>query len=221
MFLSIEQIKESLKYLEQMGYFWGITFLKCKQLQLPVNNTIEISLESEIKDFLEIYYKPFKESVFFYFCFRLLRNNQDRWRNIQVDTENFSKNIYKNNLAQIFNHDIKTKKLGWKDNYIENLKSLQNGVIPVFHLAVWLYREKQWSSETTPENIIEYFIEDFLLNEQEISNLFDSSIPENTKYDYFLNNHVVTWKELQTIIGKPPDILPEEGILTHLQILRR
>ncbi|MDM3855025.1 MAG: hypothetical protein PT120_09020, partial [Aphanizomenon gracile PMC649.10] len=61
MFISIEQIRESLKHLENVDSFWGITFLKFKQLQLPVGNTIEISLYSEIKDFLEKNYKLYKD----------------------------------------------------------------------------------------------------------------------------------------------------------------
>jgi hypothetical protein len=57
MFISIDQIKESLKHLKKVDSFWGITFLKFKQLRLPVGNTIEISLNKEIKDFLEKYYQ--------------------------------------------------------------------------------------------------------------------------------------------------------------------
>jgi hypothetical protein len=57
MFISIDQIRDSLKYLQKVDSFWGITFLKFKQLRLPVGNTIEISLNKEIKDFLEKYYQ--------------------------------------------------------------------------------------------------------------------------------------------------------------------
>ena len=32
MFISIDQIKESLKHLKKVDSFWGITFLKFKQL---------------------------------------------------------------------------------------------------------------------------------------------------------------------------------------------
>ena len=65
MFISIDQIRESLKYLQKIDSFWGITFLKFKQLRLPVGNTIKVSLHSEIEDFLESYYKPCKESAYY------------------------------------------------------------------------------------------------------------------------------------------------------------
>ena len=86
MFISIDQIRESLKYLEKVDSFWGITFWKFKQLQLPVGNTVEVSLYSEIKDFLENHYKPCKESEFYYRCFRLQKNAKRRYFNLFRNT---------------------------------------------------------------------------------------------------------------------------------------
>ena len=238
MFISIDQIGESLKYLGKVDSFWGITFLKFKQLRLPVGNTIEVSLHSEIKDFLENYYKPCKESAYSYRCFRHSIKNKNRWITVNIYTGSIIQDFYKepfreslNKFEEELNHRIygilqqalnyqSKDDLGWTDNYIEILKSClyNNQVIPAFHLAVWLYREKEWSSETTPEDIIEHFKNDFLLNEEEISQLFDISIPEGINRNQLFQNKVVSWKELKTVIGKPPDILPEEGALTYLEI---
>ncbi|WP_217358233.1 AAA family ATPase [Anabaena sp. UHCC 0187] len=195
--------------------------MKFKQLQLPVGNTIEISLHLEIKDFLESYYKPCKESEFYYRCSHVLRR-QRRWmklnKYVKFIIEDFSKNLFIEALIQKIDEDS----WGWKDNYIEILKSClcnnHNQVIPIFHLAVWIYREKEWSSETTSEDIIEHFKNDFLLNEEEINQLFDISIPENININQIFQDQVVSWEELKTVIGKPPDILPEEGALTYLEI---
>ena len=221
MFISIDQIRESLKYLEKVDSFWGITFLKLKQLQLPTANTIKIDLDSEIEDFLESYYKPCKESAFFYRCSR--SKNQSRWMKLNqslmylIREETFIEAL----IDEIVLIDqILEEELGWKDNYIEVLKSClyNNQVIPAFHLAVWIYREKEWSSETTPEDIIQNFQNEFLLNEQEITQLFDISIPDNININNLFQDKVVSWEELKTVIGKPPDILPEEGALTYLEI---
>lgn len=222
MFISIEQIRESLKYLKKVDSFWGITFLKFKQLRLPVGNTIEISLHSEIKDFVENYYKPCKESAYSYRCF-LLSTTQDRW----MSSDRYIQDLIFNIDSQIFglalHYKIDKKQCaGWKDNYIELLKSClslsDHEIIFAFHVAIWLYREKEWSSETTPEEIIEKFKDDFLLNEQEIKELFDISPPDNININHLFQDKVVSWKELETLIGKPPDILPEEGTLTYLEI---
>jgi hypothetical protein len=229
MFISIDQIRESLKYLEKVDSFWGITFLKFKQLRLPVGNIIEISLNSEIEDFLENYYKPCKESSYFYRCFGLPKTRNSwmtlhKWITLKRYIDYFIIADIDTQICgqTLLNHQINDDNWGWKDNYIEILKSwlsqYDEQLIPAFHLAVWLYREKEWSSETTPEDIIKHFKNDFLLNEEEINQLFDISIPENININQLFQNKVVSWKELKTVIGQPPDILPEEGALTYLEI---
>ncbi|AFZ55769.1 ATP-binding protein [Anabaena cylindrica FACHB-243] len=221
MFLSIDQIRESLKYLEKVDSFWGITFLKFKQLQLPVDNTIKISLYSEIQDFLEKNYKPCKESAFSYRCFRLSKN-QKRWMELDRYAKFIIQDIRKKTFIEALIDKVFEKEWGWKDNYIEILKSClsqyDNQVISIFHLAVWIYREKEWTSETTAESIIENLKNVFLLNEQEINQLFDIAIPENINVNQLFQDKVVSWEELKTVIGKPPDVLPEEGTLTYLEI---
>ena len=220
MFISIDQIKESLKYLKKVDSFWGITFLKFKQLRLPVGNTIKVSLHSEIEDFLENHYKPCKESEFYYRCFRF-SIIQKIWMKLDRYVKSIIQDISGKNLfIEALIHQIDEDAWGWKDNYIEILKSClyKSQVIPIFYLAVWIYREKEWISETTPEDIIEHFKNDFLLNEEEIHQLFDISIPEGINRNQLFEDKVVSWEELKTVIGKPPDILPEEGALTYLEI---
>ena len=195
MFISIDQIKESLKYLKKVDSFWGITFLKFKQLRLPVGNTIEVSLHSEIEDFLEKYYKPCKESAYSYRCFRLPKN-QNRWMKLDKYLRFIIQDIFiKNLFIEALIDKIDQYSWGWKHNYIEILKSClyKNQVIPIFHLAVWIYREKEWTSETTPEDIIEHFKNDFLLNEEEINQLFDIFIPENININQLFQDKVVSW----------------------------
>ncbi|TAE56906.1 MAG: ATP-binding protein [Nostocales cyanobacterium] len=224
MFLSIEQIRHSLKHLETVSPFWGITFLKYKQLQLPVGNTIRISPYSEIKNFVESYYKPCKESELAYRCFQLSASskNQDRWIRLDRYVKSITQmqTLGKDQFGQALIHHIDESAWGWKDDYIAILKSLlhEKPLIPAFHLAVWLYREKEWSAEISAEGIIQEFKDDFLLNEQEIEQLFDISIPENINITQIFQAKKVSWEELKTVIGKPPDISPEEGTLTYLEI---
>ncbi|QEI42314.1 hypothetical protein BMF77_02921 [Dolichospermum sp. UHCC 0315A] len=275
MFISIDQIRESLKYLEKVDSFWGITFLKFKQLQLPVENTIKIDLDSEIKDFVKNYYKPCKESEFSYRCFRLSKN-QKRWVKLNRYINSITENIHKKTFKEALIDKINQEKWGWKYNYIEILKSClseyDNQLISAFHLAVWLYREKDWPAKTTAEDIIHNFKVDFLLNKKEINQLFDISIRQNINTNQLFQEKIVCWEELKdiigepldiplkkysliylgepkfilkeklistspniniidisedklwlgeelkTVIGKPPDILPEEGALTYLEI---
>ncbi|MBS9389140.1 MAG: ATP-binding protein [Dolichospermum sp. WA123] len=219
MFISIDQIKESLKHLEKVDSFWGITFLKFKQLRLPVGNTIKIDLDSEIEDFLESYYKPCKESEFSYRCFRLSKN-QKRWVKLNRYINSITENIHKKTFKEALIDKINQEKWGWKDNYIEILKSClseyDNQQISAFHLAVWLYREKDWPAKTTAEDIIHNFKVDFLLNKKEINQLFDISIRQNINTNQLFLEKVVCWEELKNVIGKPIDIPPKKDSLIYL-----
>ncbi|MFN5239492.1 MAG: hypothetical protein ACK5CG_03040, partial [Aphanizomenon sp.] len=125
MFISIDQIRDSLKYLEKVDSFWGITFLKFKQLQLPVGNTIKIDIDSEIKDFVRNYYKPCKDSTFSYRCFRLSKK-QNRWMKLNQSLMHLIREkIFIEALIDeiVLIDQILEEELGWKDNYIEVLKS--------------------------------------------------------------------------------------------------
>jgi hypothetical protein len=218
MFISVEQIRESLKYLEQVHPFYGITFLVCKKADLPVESTIELSLDFENKQFLEKYYKPDKNSEWYYRVFRLSDKNQ-RWLKHDYASSGLQA-INTQTFGNAFIHPKKTKLWGWKSNYINILKNnLLNRLISVFHLAVWLYREKEWQSTSNAESIIQYFLSDFQINREEINELFDVCVAEEIEFNKLFREQKVSWEELQSVIGKPPDAPPEEGgTLAYLEI---
>ncbi|BAZ28696.1 hypothetical protein NIES4074_11300 [Cylindrospermum sp. NIES-4074] len=143
MFLSIEQIRDSLKYLEQVHPFFGVTFLVCKKAEMPLGYASQLSLDSQIKDFLDKYYKPCKESEFSYRCSRL-SDGQHRWIKPEAYTVIILDSINKFSLLnQVFIHKIGTKAWGWKENYIESIKSrfCDGSLISIFHLAVLIVRQ--------------------------------------------------------------------------------
>jgi hypothetical protein len=219
MFLNIDQIRNSLSRLEQVHPFYGITFLVLKRARLPIESTIEFSLDAENKAFLDLYYKPNKNSVYYYRVFRISDKNK-HW----LEPDYASSGLQSINTRQFrsaFNHPTGSRIWGWRENYIEILKSqLYRGrKIPVFHLAVWLYREREWSLETSVESIIESFLQDFLITREEKTELFDVSAPELKKSSQLFQEYKVTWEELRAFLGKPPDAVPEEGgTLTFLEI---
>lgn len=219
MFLSLPQIRESLKHLEQVHPFYGMTFLVCKKAALPVGSTFEFNLDSENKNFLEKYYKPAENSKWYYRVFRLSDKNQ-RWLRCDYASSGLQ-SINTRTFKNAFIHEKKSKLWGWESNYIDILKSHldSNQLIPTFHLAVWLYREKEWLSGTTYESIIQHFLNEFRINEQERSKLFDLSIPEGIDIAQLFRDRIISWEELQTVTGKPPDSPPEEGgTLAYLEI---
>jgi hypothetical protein len=219
MFLGIDQIRNSLSRLEQVHPFYGITFLVLKRARLPIESTIEFSLDAENKAFLDLYYKPNKDSVYYYRVFRISDKNK-HWLEPDYPSSGLQ-SINTRQFRAAFNHPTGSRIWGWRENYLEILKSqlYRRRKIPAFHLAVWLYREREWSLETSVESIIEFFLQDFLITREEKTELFDVSAPDLKKSSQLFQEYKVTWEELRAFLGKPPDAVPEEGgTLTFLEI---
>jgi hypothetical protein len=224
MFLSLEQIRKSIEHLEDIQPFLSILFLMFKKSKIPIYNSQaylynpQVSFESETDKFLEKYYKPNKKSEYCYVCTRKF-DGYNKWAMSGYIVGSISTYIHisvNNNVIFEPTNDL----WGWKDNYIEEIKQSLDNFIPIsiFYLAVWLYRDQEWTSDTTAESIIKCFIEDFSLNEQEIQAFFNISVPDDIDENQLFQPKAVSWQELKTIIGRPPDIPPDEGSLTYLEI---
>jgi hypothetical protein len=116
---------------------------------------------------------------------------------------------------------VPEKNIGWASDYVPRLKKYLHDrmPIPAFHLAVWLYREHKWSAKATAQDIVNKFLQDFFITEDEKRELFDVTIPSDLDPKQLFRDKKVTWAELQQITGKPPDAPPEEGgTLAYLEI---
>ena len=207
MFLTADRIRESLEILESVHPFYGITFLVLKKGNLPIGRTTEFSINAETKRFLEQYYKPDRNSE--YYC-RIFRISDKKKGWLASDYPNSGlQSINTREFGDVFIHPKGSKIWGWKPDYVETLKFhlYRRESIPAFHLAVWLYHERVWPSDTTPEDIVKTFLEEFSITEDEERALFDVSTPEKL----LLQGEKISRKKLQTITGKPPDAPPEEG----------
>jgi len=71
-YFSFDQIKESLRLLEDHNAFFGVTFLVAKLNQLPVGKTKKVHIDGENEEFLKKYYKLNPASDWF---FKVLRQN--------------------------------------------------------------------------------------------------------------------------------------------------
>jgi AAA domain, putative AbiEii toxin, Type IV TA system len=85
-------------------------------------------------------------------------------------------------------------------------------------LAVWLYRNKNWPASTSPEQVRDYFFNEYNISEEEIKVLFDSSI-QDVEEDW-LAPDPLTEEELFEITGFPPGAKPAEGAAISLLELR-
>jgi hypothetical protein len=218
-FLSLDQIVQSLKNLESIHPFYGITFLVCKTADLPVGKSISFAISDQETEFLDNYYKPDERSEYFYRVFRP-SDKQKHW----IDRKKYASSTLQSIRTQTvftraFFHDPNTDLWGWRDDYIavlednlsRNLAPFRGERIPAFYLAVWLYRDRDWPSDTKEKDIIGTFLREFSITPSEEQELFDVSVPRDLFNLPLFQEHATTWDELRKIIGSPPDAKPEEG----------
>jgi hypothetical protein len=221
-FISINQIEESLKQLEPIHPLLLITFLVCKRDHLPVGRTKKYNISKAEKEFLEQYHKPEKRSKHYYQVSRLGPKTK-KWIDSKYPSSTLQSMRTREETNAAFIHEKNTQFWGWQRNYVQVLKKqLQRGTsdrIPAFHLAVWLYRERDWPSGTTAEDIVKAFLNEFNINSSEQQELFDTSLPGDLDTELLFCEERISWRELRQIIGSPPDIrLYEGGTLSLLEL---
>jgi hypothetical protein len=213
MFLKIEQVRESLEPLKSLHPFYGITFLVCKKAPLPIGNTIQYPINAKETEFLETYFKPEQDSQYFYQVFKT-SNPSKRWLSPKYASSGSQSTRTRGDLARVFIHPKNTDIWGWERNYVEILGEHLNRTkvisIPTFHVAVWLYRERNWEVGTTAQDIVTTFFEEFSISHEE-KRLFNSSIPQSNVLEGLFQDEEISLRDLQPIIGKAPDSTPEEG----------
>ena len=218
MFLSIEQIEKSLHDLTSVHPFFTVTFLVCKENVLPVGRAIEFRINALEKDFLEKYYNPADESEYYYKVSRV--NDKSHWIRSDYPYKG-SQKTRTTTFKDAFVHPVPSSEWGWHKDYVGFLKSklYKARPVPAFNLAVWLYREQEWPSDTAPNDIIKVFLSQFRVTPEEARELFDTSPPELSEAEELFAYHRISWPQLRKIVGPPPDAPPEEGgTLAYLEI---
>jgi AAA domain, putative AbiEii toxin, Type IV TA system/AAA domain len=219
MFLTPEQIVESISHLKDVHPFHGITFLTCKKYQLPIGNKIEFPLDSKTDAFLQNHHRISPHSEWFFQPFKS-SDRKKSWVRPDYSAKGLQA-INTQTFAPAFIHERNTRLWGWSENYIQELATRlpKRKRIPAFHLAVWLYKEKKWLKETSANDIINFFLSDFHITEEEKEQLFDLSDPFELYVHSIFTSQLTTWKELRQLIQSPPDTTPDQGgILSYLEI---
>jgi hypothetical protein len=214
MFFTSKQIADSIKALTGVHPFHGITFLVCKKEKLPVGKTIEFVLDTKTDSFLRRHHRISPVSQWFFQPFKSVKN----WVRPDYSAKGLQA-INTQTFARAFLHERNTRVWGWASEYVSVLASKlpKKKKIPAFHLAVWLYRDKDWPQDSLPENIVKFFTEDFHITADEASTLFDMSSPPFPTHIFQASK--VSWDELQSHLPQAPDSEPEQGgILAYLEV---
>jgi hypothetical protein len=199
-----------------------VTYLVCKQNNLSIGSTINFPINSKESEFLDRYYKPAQFSQYYYRTSRK-SDKEKEWVKAKKYASSTLQAARTQSFKDVFIHQLRTDEWGWTSNYIAKLKSHleQDEPIPAFYLAIWLYREREWPTSTTAENIVKTFFEEFHISDEEQRELFDATVPppQDAEDLILFRTNPITWVELQNVIGQPPDAPQEEGgTLAYLEL---
>lgn len=215
MYISSEQISVSLLKLQNVHPFFGMSFLAFKKENLPVGSAITINFTRIATDVLVKYYQASLSYEGYYNPFHT-SDPENRWvkpRYASTSLQRITKDTFEDALL----HPSRSA-WGWQSDYVSRLYDLMDGRrIPVFDLAVWLFRDDYLSADASPRELIDRFYTDFSITSEEQQKLFDDII-ELPIYGW-LSEQPISEHELLDIIGSPPGAAPEEGAaLRHLEL---
>lgn len=207
MYLSIEQISASLGRIHKIHPFFGMSFLAFKDARLPVGEATTIVFTQQAEHILNKHYKVNSYNGF-YNPFQT-SDKENRWTAPRYASTSLQR-ITADTFGDAFIHPKKSQSWGWRSEYIEALKRHLSGVgVPAFDMAVWLFRNIEWSDDISPEVVRNKFLTEYSILSEEQDALFDLSIPEITKP--WMRTTAVSSSELFQLLGRPPGAEPEEG----------
>jgi hypothetical protein len=215
-------IKNSLEYLRDIHPFFLITYLSYKEANLPIIDPSEIKLKDTRnleRQFLEKYFRPTKKYDGFFRPSRV-SDRSKMWVPKKYPDAGLQSIRTRNTIiTRALIHDHRGG-YGWDKDYVNKLLPLikNNLRLPIFYIAVWLYREREWNKSSTKEDIIIEFKKQFNITNEEERILFDDSIPDINEEDLFCENPL-DWDQLKKIIGNYPRApLEEGGLLKSLSL---
>jgi putative AbiEii toxin of type IV toxin-antitoxin system len=215
MFFRPDLIARSIAELKNVHPFFGITFLTCKKGELPVGNQKVFQMDWETDKFLRQYHLIDPGSDWFFQPFKSIKE----WVRPDYAPKGLQ-SINTQSFGKVFLHEPNTRIWGWAPDYISILASKlpKNKKIPVFHLAVWLYKDKEWDENALFSDIRDFFINDFLITPEEKSALFDINRPTDFKPELIFQQNKSSWNDLQNFLPQPPDAKQDQGgMLSYLE----
>ena len=211
MFLNSSQLKSSLEELKKVHPFFGTAFLAMKKANLPVGEAeSDINFTSVVNEVMFRFYKPIANYEGFYSPF-LTSDKANRWLNKRYASTTLQR-ITVDTFAKVFLHTKKTQEWGWEANYIEVLKEfVGNNKVPLFHLAVWLFRQELWPNTITRAEISQSLLSRFFISDEEASAIFDLSEPQFP--EDWLQEEPLTDEQILDLIGYPRDAPSVRGAI--------
>jgi len=213
-FFSKEQIEQSVKRLNDLDPFVGITFLALKKAQLPIGRTKRIDATFILNTFLRQYHQPIEDYSGFYIPFQTWSRKEKRWV-LELGYANYQADTIHVHFSDVVMHPA-AGRMGWQPDYIDVIeaKYLKNDLIPAFDLAVWLFHAREWQKDIESRDVIEAFFAEFSIDQKE-RKLFD--VAPSRLATPWLEEYPISDEALLTIISEPPGRITE-GILQMITL---
>ncbi len=217
MFVTLEQIGQSLEKLKEVHPYFGMSYLAFKREKLPVGKTTTLIFARVAADLLDKYYRPSSEHEGYYTPFQP-SENKSPWLSVEYNHRALQR-ITSDTFGEVTIHSRGSSEWGWRSDYVKQLSErLQGRRIPAFDLGVWLFREHSWPKDTEPSDLVKMLFSTFFIDEIEIKALFDVEIPGVAKP--WIRGKPVSERELRRLIGRPPGAVPEAGAaLEYLRLI--
>jgi hypothetical protein len=207
-FLSIDQIRLSLPFLASLNPFFGMSFLAFKEAETPVGKASPLVFSQIVQQILERHYKPVTNYAGFYNPFKT-SDQSNRWTAPRYGSMSLQR-ITTDTFGDTLIHKKKESSWGWRSDYIARLKHHLVGLrIPSFHLAVWLFRDRDWPIEVSPKDIVHRLRVEYQLTGKEIEALFDEQVPEIATS--WMSVRPISESDLLGVLGNPPGWTPPAG----------
>lgn len=217
-YFSFDQIRESIRCLQDYNPFFGLTFLAAKLGRLPLGTTKVFHIDSENTTILNKYYRLNPSSKWF---FRIFRQNDRKKDWVRPDYAGKGlQALNTQSFQRAFIHPRNSHEWGWSPKYVSELaQRLPKGNrVPMFHLAVWLYRYQPFPEASSRADIIKTFVHDFHITPEEKNELFEVSIQSQLNEQQSFSETPVAWAKLQEEYSAPPDAPAERGgILSYIE----
>jgi hypothetical protein len=221
MYLSEKVIRDSLRCLAPVHPFFGITFLACKQEQMPIGESIRFPIATFEVDVLRKYYQPNPRSRYYFHPFKT--SGLLKWHGPKYPSSGLQAIRTRGDLAKAFIHEKDTDLWGWRSNYVETLQQKLErdkiNAIPVFALATWLFRTRSWPDRASQSTVTDAFYRDFSITSVERDVLFADSLPKFDEHEVF-SEDPLTDEHLLKDLPRAPDAVPDEGGTLRSVVLR-
>lgn len=218
-YLSAEYILSAIQQLASVHPFVGITFLTCKKNQLPVGFPSSFLMDSQTKQFMVEVHKICPSSEYYFQPYQTIREKQ--WLVAKYPSSGLQA-INTQTFGSAFIHDRNSKLWAWSNDYISQIEKVaipkKDKKAPLYAMAVWVLKGREWNDTATLEDVIESFIKEYHLTKDELSALFsiENTFPNIAAFQ----SDPVSWNQLSNSLSSPPDAIPEqEGTLSKIELV--